>query len=114
MFPIAKDKTHFSESRVRGLFAAEANRPAFHVQIVLASVPLRGQQPAGRDPLARSIPHPKPAARSRQVVKREQDAQALVKGRLSLFLPKAVLCAANASRLEGFYRRHISPQWQWP
>lgn len=78
MFPIAKDKTHFSESRVYGLLTAEVTRPALHVQIVLASVPLRGQQPAGSDPLAHSIPHPKPAAGSRQIVKREQDARALV------------------------------------
>lgn len=39
MFTTAEGKTRFSESHVCGLLTSEINRQAFHVQIVLASVP---------------------------------------------------------------------------
>lgn len=67
MFTIAKEKTHFSESHGYRLFTPEINRPTLQVQIVLASVPLGGQHPVGKYPLA-NIPHPKPAAGNRQQI----------------------------------------------
>lgn len=49
MFTTAEERTHFSESHVYGMLSPEINRPAFHVQIVLASVPLSGQHPTPQE-----------------------------------------------------------------
>lgn len=65
MFTTAKEKPHFNEYHVHRLLTPEINRLAFHVQIVLANVPLRGQHPVGKYVLAHSIPHLQPGAGSR-------------------------------------------------